>query len=119
MPLRAGDEVAQVGRMSLNRFEQRVRDYVEGNPEEKRYWQDKVAEAARGARDDHAAARDLAERLWGYCEERTAVVPAFLDGMRAEGLWPTSMRNLAEYWLRVWVAPRPKRSSGAGTYDGI
>jgi hypothetical protein len=43
----------------------------------------------------------------------------FLDGMRAEGLRPTSMRNLAEYWLRVWVAPRPKRSSGAGTYDGI
>lgn len=103
--------------MSLNRSEQMVSDYVEAHPEEKRYWVDKVQAAAAATRDDHAAARALADDLWRYYEERAAVASPFRELARREGLPRTSMRNLAEYWLRLWVAPRAKTSARGVTYD--
>jgi hypothetical protein len=93
--------------MSLNRSEQMVSDYVEANPEEKRYWVEKVRAAAAGD-DEPAAAAALAHDLWLYYEERARVAAPFRDVARREGLPKTSMRNLAEYWLRLWVEPKPK-----------
>lgn len=96
--------------MSLNRTEQLVSDYVEEHPEEKSFWLEKVRVTARDVTDEHVAASQLAEDLWRYVEERTAVAAPFRERALREGLSRTSMRNLAEYWLRLWVAPRPKRS---------
>ena len=95
--------------MSLNRSEQVVCDYVETNPEERGFWFDKVRAVAKEEGDDHAAAARLTEDLWSYYEERAAVVEPFKSMASREGLGRTSMRNLAEYWLRLWVAPRPKK----------
>lgn len=96
-------------RMSLNRDEQLVSDYVESHPEERRYWVDKVQAVARAEDDAFAAANLLADALSDYFLERAAVVPQFRELAARQGLRRTSMRNLAEYWLRLWVAPRPKR----------
>jgi hypothetical protein len=95
--------------MSLNRTEQLLCDYVERHPEEKSYWVEKVRMTARTAADEHAAAARLADELWAYFEERAAVAAPFRDFVHREGLRRTSMRNLAEYWLRLWAVPRPKR----------
>ncbi len=94
-------------------------DYVEANPDEKRFWIDRVVKAASDERDTHAAASWLSDELWRYYEERAAVAALFRDWARHEGVHRTSMRNLAEYWLRLWVAPRAKTSSTTTTYDGI
>jgi hypothetical protein len=95
--------------MSLNRSEQMVCDYVEANPEERAYWFDKVHATAKAEVDEHLAAARLTEALWAYYEERATVVEPFTSLVAREGLRRTSMRNLAEYWLRLWVAPRPKK----------
>jgi hypothetical protein len=100
--------------MSLNRSEQMLNDYVEAHPEEKRYWVEKVQAAAAGA-DDADAAAALAHDLWAYFEERSGVASPFREVAQREGLRRTSMRNLAEYWLRLWVAPKP--ASGRRTAD--
>lgn len=100
--------------MSLNRSEQMVCDYVAGNPEELRFWQDKVRAAATGASDLHAAAIELAEALWSYYEERAGVVPAFQEAFRRDGGRRVSLRNLAEYWLHLWVEPKSKRRRPEG-----
>jgi hypothetical protein len=94
--------------MSLNRTEQLVSDYVEQHPEEKSYWVEKVRAAARAEGDERGAAARLADDLWTYVVERSAVAQPFRDRARHEGLSRTSMRNLAEHWLRLWVPPRPK-----------
>jgi hypothetical protein len=95
--------------MSLNRTEQMVCDYVEQHPEEKSYWVEKVRGTARTVADEYLAASQLADALWHYVEERAAVASPFRERAQREGLNRTSMRNLAEYWLRLWVAPRPRR----------
>ncbi|WP_221029511.1 hypothetical protein [Actomonas aquatica] len=102
--------------MSLNRSEQMVSDYVEENPEERRFWVDKVKATAAAEPDEHVAAARLAEELWRYFEERAAVVSPFRDLKDRFGLGPSSMRNLAEYWLRLWVEPRPKKRSNRQPY---
>ncbi len=102
--------------MSLNRSEQMLSDYVARNPEELRFWQDKVRSVAQAERDEPAAAARLAEELWRYFEERATVVSPFKDAPDRFGLGPTSMRNLAEYWLRLWVEPRPKKRSAGQPY---
>ena len=102
--------------MSLNRSEQLVCDYVEDHPEEKRFWMEKVRSIAHAERDDHAAAVSVAEELWRYFEERAGVVASFQELARGGGLRPTNMRNLAEYWLRLWIDPRPKKRSSGQPY---
>jgi hypothetical protein len=96
--------------MSLNRCEQRVFDYLERHRDERQYWQDKVRGAAESCPDPHAAAFQLAVELWRYYEERRRVASPFWEAMRVEGLQKTSMKNLAELLLRLWVEPRPKRN---------
>ena len=94
--------------MSLNRTEQRVFDYLQGHPEERQFWQTKVQSIAAALVDPHVAAHRLESELWHYYKERSAVVPAFRDAVAREGRGRTSMKNLAEHLLRLWVTPRPK-----------
>lgn len=95
--------------MSLNRCEQMVYDYLQGHPEERHYWQGKVRAAAQASPDNHVAADRLQADLWAYVVERSAVAEPFRSSAQREGLRRTSMRNLAEYLIRLWTEPRPKR----------
>jgi hypothetical protein len=94
--------------MSLNRCEQRIFDYLKGHPEERQFWIGKVQSVCRSL-DDHAAAARLENDLWRYYEERSAVAAPFKEAVRMEGLRRTSMRNLAEYLVRLWTEPRPRK----------
>jgi hypothetical protein len=102
--------------VSLNRSEQMIFDYLQGNPDERHFWQDKVRSTAKSEPDEHEAARLLEADLWGYYVERSGVVSPFRDEAGREGLPRTSMRNLAELLLRLWTEPRPKpqRQTPAG-----
>jgi hypothetical protein len=107
------EQAQHLRRMSLNRCEQRVFDYLQRHPEERHYWQGKFQRAAKAAVDDHVAAAKLEPELWRYYEERSAVAAPFKDAVRHEGLARTSMRNLAELLLRLWTEPRPKKKATA------
>jgi hypothetical protein len=96
--------------MSLNRCEQRVFDYLQTHREERHYWEEKVQNAAKGASDVEAVNR-LEGELWHYYKERSAVATPFREAVQLEGLRRTSMKNLAELLLRLWVEPRPKKKS--------
>ena len=95
--------------MSLNRSEQMMGDYVDENPEELRYWQDKVKSTVAEERDRHVAAGLLAKSLSDYFGERASVVPSFRELADGQGVRPTSLKNLAEYWIRLWAPPPPKK----------
>lgn len=103
-----GRHGARLAAVSLNRSEQRIYDYLQGHPEERQFWQEKVRGAVKNSADDHAAADRLQRDLWAYYVERSAVAEPFREAARREGLQRTSMRNLAEYLIRLWTAPRPK-----------
>ncbi|MEO6001644.1 MAG: hypothetical protein ABIZ04_16950 [Opitutus sp.] len=103
--------------MSLNAREQMVFDYVQSHPEERHYWLEKVQKTCRAAQDDFDAARMLELDLWRYFEERSAVAAPFKEVAAREGVRRTSMRNLAEYLVRLWVQPRPKKSSRSEDVD--
>jgi hypothetical protein len=105
--------------MSLNRSEQRVFDYLRGHPEERQYWIGKVQTVCRSSPDDHAAARSLESELWRYFEERSAVASPFKEAARVEGLRRTSMKNLAELLIRLWVEPRPKNKKIASEGEEV
>ena len=90
-------------------------DYWQGNPDERYFWENKVREAVRRAGDDHAAVARLEPELWRYYEERSAVAAVFKEAARHEGLQRTSMKNLAELLVRLWVEPRPKKKPVADT----
>jgi hypothetical protein len=100
--------------MSLNRCEQRIFDYLRAHPEEERYWRDKVWAAARQAGPGPETASRLEIELWRYYEERSAVASPFREAVRVEGLRRTSLRNLAELLLRLWIEP-PQGKRGAGS----
>ena len=95
--------------MAMNACEQRVLDYLEGHAEEKKHWVGKVQKLAASETDPHAAANRLDSELWGYYKERSGIVPAFKEAARHEGTQRTSMKSLAEYLLRLWIPPRPKK----------
>ncbi len=97
--------------MSLNRSEQMVHDYLQANPDEQRHWQGVVRATAERERDPHAAAAALDHDLWAYYQERAGVVSPFREEAAREGLRRISMRNLAEYLLRLW-GPARKRPAG-------
>ena len=94
--------------MSLNRTEQMVFDYLQAQPDEKRHWHDKVCKVSARARDPHAAALELEAELWRYFEERSAVASPFREVALREGLRRISLRNLAEYLLRLWAPVKVK-----------
>ncbi|PTX92487.1 hypothetical protein [Opitutus sp. ER46] len=95
--------------MSLNRSEQRVFDYLQGHAEERQFWVSKVQSICRGEREDAAAVLRIEPELWAYYQERSVVVPVFREAARHEGPQRTSMKNLAELLVRLWVEPRPKK----------
>ena len=95
--------------MSLNRAEQRLFDYIQGHAEERQYWHDKVQSIARQLGDPHAAAVRIEADLWHYHRERSGIVPELRAAAAREGMARTSMRNLAEYMLRLWAPPPPKK----------
>jgi hypothetical protein len=97
-----------LGGVSLNRCEQMIQDYWQGHPDERHHWREKVRTIAKGCADHHAAADRLQAELWAYLVERSAVVEPFRGLVQREGLQRTSMRNLAEYLIRLWTEPRPK-----------
>lgn len=92
--------------MSLNRSEQQLFEYIEGNREERQFWEHKVREFDAKSLDRAAAARSIESELWRYLVERSAVVPKFKHAAERDGLRRVSLQNLAEYLLRIWVAPR-------------
>jgi len=100
--------LTHVGGVSLNRSEQMTFDYLEGHPDEGRFWKEKVQSVAKASSSDHEAARRLEEELWAYLVERSGVVSPFREEAQREGLPRTSMRNLADYLLRLWTEPRKK-----------
>jgi len=101
--------------MSLNRNEQRVFDYLQRHVDERHYWEDKVRGLVKKAENDHAAALQIEAELWRYYMERSAVATPFKEAARVEGLGRTSMKNLAELLLRLWVEPRPKKKPASET----
>ncbi|MDO8538907.1 MAG: hypothetical protein Q7S40_00590 [Opitutaceae bacterium] len=98
-----------VGPMSLNRSEQRIFDYLQGHPDERHYWINKVQTVCGRAENDSAAVGRLESELWRYYEERSAVANPFKEAARVEGLKRTSMKNLAELLVRLWVEPKPRK----------
>lgn len=100
--------------MSLNRSEQILSDYVDKNHDEKRHWMESVRNRTAGPVDLHEVARVLEGDLWHYYKERSEVVPALREIARREGMKRTSMRNLAELWIRLWGPLRPKRTGSDG-----
>ena len=55
------------------------------------------------------AQASLERELWRYYQERSQVAPAFRGHGLSETTQRVSLRNLAEYLLRLWVPLRPKR----------
>jgi len=94
--------------MSLNRAEQMVFDYVQTHVDERQFWVEKVQKTAARAADRHAAAFLLEGDLWSYFEERSAVASPFREEAQHFGIRRTSMKNLAEHLLRLWV-PLPAK----------
>lgn len=95
--------------MSLNRSEQRVFDYFQSQVDERQFWIGKVQKTSRACGNNSGeAVRVLESDLWSYYLERSAVVRPFREAAQIEGLQRTSMKNLAELLLRLWVEPRPK-----------
>lgn len=95
--------------MSLNRYEQRLYDYIESIPEENRYWVDRVKGivAQSGRREE--AALSLNSELWDYLEERSRHERSLEEAMGERSV-RLSLLNLAEYLLRVW-APLPAKKN--------
>ncbi len=100
--------------MSFNRIEQKLFDYIDTHPEEKRFWVDKTRAIAAARADEFSAAAALDGELRDYYMERAGVVPALAELARVEPAARTSMRNLAEYLIRVWTPPRAKKRRDAG-----
>ena len=95
--------------MSLNRSEQRIFDYLQSQVDERQFWIGKVQKTLRDmGGNPEAVVRLLEQDLWSYYVERSAVARPFREAVQSEGLQRTSMKNLAELLLRLWVEPKPK-----------
>jgi len=111
-------ESASFFEMALNQTEQRLFDYIQKNLDERHFWEQKVRALAAAHADDFAAGAAIDAEIRAYVVERVRVVKSLSD-MPAG----VSMRNLAEYLVRVWAPPRPKKErnssgdfpSGAGS----
>ena len=86
--------------MSLNRIEEQLYHYLQRHPEERQFIQMKVREAV--ARAGEEAALALTEELWAYYRERSQVIPEFSAASLPAGAAKHSLRNLAEYLIRIW-----------------
>jgi hypothetical protein len=97
--------------MSLNRSEQLLHDYMQSHPDERQFWVSKVQTIVRESPDMPQAVSRLDAELWRYYLERSEVATAFMAAAKAYGLKRTSMKNLAEYLVRLWTEPRPRKAS--------
>lgn len=105
--------------MSLNRCEQRLFDYLQRHQDERHHWQGKFQEIARRIGGESLVVDFVEPKLWEYYLERSAAVKSFRDAAAADGLARTSMKNLAELLLRLWVEARPrKKPTGAESAGG-
>jgi hypothetical protein len=95
--------------MSLNRSEQMLFDYVQGQNEDRHYWQNKVRAIVAESAEIPVAVTRLDSELWRYYLERSEVTPVFVVAARTFGLKRISMKNLAEHLVRLWTEPRPKK----------
>ena len=100
--------------MSLNHSEQMLFDYVQAHPDERQYWVEKVQKTSAGVHDRHVAAFQLESDLWSYFAERSAVASPFREEALRNGVRRTSMKNLAEYLLRLWAPPPAKTPPARG-----
>jgi hypothetical protein len=102
--------------MSLNRSEQALYDYIRGHAEERQYLQHKVRVISSESDDVGKAVARIDMELWRYYEERGAAEPSFREDLRVHGPKRISMKNLAEYLVRMWIEPRPRKPPpGVGT----
>ena len=92
--------------VSLNRCEQLLFDYVEKNPDERQFWMHKVRGVAHLWASPHLVAERLEGDISRYFQERANVVSELKEFVRHQGGQRTSMRNLAEHWLKLWVIPK-------------
>ena len=97
--------------MSLNRCEQTFYDYLSQRAEERQYWQEKVRRMLASDELNHYTVMALERELWAVFAERSQVVPRLRQWVASEGTARTSMRNLAEYLIRLWAPPLPKKSA--------
>lgn len=97
--------------MSLNPVEQRIREYVEAHHGERQHWTEKVRDVARRHPALPEAAHRLETELRHYLRERVSSEVVRRKWFADVGGERVSLRGLAEYWLRVWTPPRPKRPS--------
>ena len=104
----ARESVSFLG-MALNQTEQRLFDYIQKNLEERHFWEQKVRALAAAHPDDFAAGAAIDAEMRAYVIERVRVVKSLSD--MPVGI---SMKNLAEYLLRVWAPPRPKKKRDSG-----
>ena len=93
-------------RVSLNRYEQMLLDYVHEHPDETDFWRNQVT-ALRESYPEHTRrVEELNRMLWSYYAERGRHVPRFATVFSREGRATISMRNLAEYLIERWSPPR-------------
>ncbi len=104
--------------MSLNRSEQLLHDYLQSHPDERQFWVSKVQTIVRESPDIPQAVSRLDAELWRYYLERSEVAPAFMAAAKAYGLKRTSMKNLAEYLVRLWTEPRPRKAAPPASPGG-
>jgi hypothetical protein len=97
--------------MSLNRSEQILQDYLQGHRDERQYWFAKVQTIMRESPETTEAVARLESELWRYFLERSEVAPPFIAAAQAYGRRRTSMKNLAEYLVRLWTEPRPRKAA--------
>ena len=98
--------------MSLNRSEQLLYDYVRTTAMRDTTWH-KVRAIVAGAHGAAQGGNQLDSELWRYLEERSAGSRLFAAvPLRAPER--TSMKNLAEYLVRLWTQPRPAKPAPNG-----
>jgi len=95
--------------MSLNRSEQLLYDYIQQHREERQFWQDKVQAIVIGSAELPSASARLDSELWRYFGERSSVVPSFASAVHGLGHKRLSMKNLAEFLIRVWTEAKPRK----------
>lgn len=90
-------------RVSLNRCEDALLRYVRDHAEEQRYWSARVLVWDRAGGELESRAAGLERELRDYAAERGRADAALRE---AFGAGRVSLRNLAEYLLRLWTPPR-------------
>jgi hypothetical protein len=95
--------------MSLNRAELVLYDYIRSHPDERQHFEHKVRAIVAGADEAAKAVARLDSELWRYFEERRTLVPALHGAVPSSGPQRTSMKNLAEFLIRLWIQPKPAK----------